>query len=259
MQREDLAVAGIGKEVITVQALALAAIHIAADDGRTDTAPIGEDRIDRGAAGEGPGFERHEAFVHVPAVVRTFLSEIDFLETVLADVRDIEIAKTAVEAVAERVAQAERPDLVRTRRSDERIVGRHRIVAVRIAGKIVAMNIEAEDIAEQVVDVLPGFDRIAAAAAIAERGIEIAVRPEFDPAALVIGQAVGLVDVQQDALARGIGMVQVGGRDPVAADLGVIARIGDVDVEVAVARVVRIEREPIRPPSRSRRSSCRCR
>ena len=243
MQREDLAVAGVGKEVFAVQALTLAAIHIAADDGRADTAPIGEDRIDSRAAREGPGVERHEPFEDVPAVVAPFLSEIDFLETVLADIRDIEIAESAIEAVAERVAQAEGPDLVGSGRPDERIVGRHRIVAVRVGGKVVAVNVEAEDIAEQVVDVLPGFGRVAATAAVADRGVEVAVGTEFDPAALVIRQPVGLVDPQQQRLACGIGMVRVGGRDLVAADLGVVARIGDVDVEIAVARVVRIERK----------------
>ena len=38
-------------------------------------------------------------------------------------------------------------------------------------------------------------------------------------------------------------MVRVGGRNLVAADFGVVAWIGDVDVKIAIARVVRIERE----------------
>ena len=105
------------------------------------------------------------------------------------------------------------------------------------------MDVEPQDVAEQVVDVLPGLERIAAAAAVAERRVEVAVGTEFDPAALVVGQAVRLVDPQQQRLARRIGVVRVGGRNLIAADLGVVARIGDVDVEVAVAGVVRIERE----------------
>ena len=72
------------------------------------------------------------------------------------------------------------------------------------------MDVEPQDAAEQVGVVLPGLERIAAAAAIAERRVEVAVGTEFDPAALVVRQAVRLIDPEQQRLARRIGAVRVG-------------------------------------------------
>ena len=59
------------------------------------------------------------------------------------------------------------------------------------------MHVETQDVAEQVVDVLSGVKGIAAAAAVAERGVEIAVGSETEPARLVVARA-------------GCGMVMIG-------------------------------------------------
>jgi len=42
------------------------------------------------------------------------------------------------------------------------------------------VNVEAEDIAEQIVDILPGLGRVATTAAVAERRVEVAVGTELD-------------------------------------------------------------------------------
>jgi hypothetical protein len=111
------------------------------------------------------------------------------------------------------------------------------------------VHIEAQDIAEQVVVVLARAERITTPAAIAERGVEIAVAPEAQPAALVICQAIGLIDPDDKGGACGIDAVGIGCRNLIAAYLGVVAGIGDVDVDVSIGGEIRIECETMRPPS----------
>ena len=102
---------------------------------------------------------------------------------VLADIGNVEGAQRAVEAVPPRIAQAKCKDLVGAGRPDEGIVGRYRIVLCRIARKSVAMHVETQDRCRAGrIDVLSGVKGIAAAAAVAERGVEIAVGSETEPA-----------------------------------------------------------------------------
>ena len=156
----------------------------------------------------------------------------------VADIGDVEVAEPAVEARPPRIAQSKRKDFVGSRRAHEGVVGRDGIVARGIAGKGVGMHVDAQDLAEQAVDVLRGVRR---AAAVAGRDIEVAVGTEAEPAGLVVGGG-GLVDGDDRRDARGVGDVRIR-RDVIAADLGVARRIDQIDVEKAVAGEVGIEGE----------------
>jgi hypothetical protein len=106
--------------------------------------------------------------------------------------------------------------------------------------EIVAMNVAPQHLAEQAVDVL-GVGRNAA---IAERHIEILVRTETDPARLVIGDAVGLIDANDELRACRIGAVRIRAQHGIAAHLGVVTRIGEIDIKLAVRGEIRVESEP---------------
>jgi hypothetical protein len=102
----------------------------------------------------------------------------------LAHIGDVEVAQPAVEARPPRIAQAKCKYLVvGSGQSYERTVGRHGVVALGIAGKVVAIHVEPQDLAEQAVEVLCTPQ---CAAAITGRGIEIAVGSEAEPAGLVV-------------------------------------------------------------------------
>ena len=100
------------------------------------------------------------------------------------------------------------------------------------------MHVDAQDFAEQAVDVLCGVRR---AAAVAVRVVEIAVGTEAEPAGLVVGGS-GLIDGEDRRDARGVGDVRIC-RDVIAADLRIARRVDQIDIEKAVAGVVGIERE----------------
>ena len=86
---------------------------------------------------------------------------------------------------------------------------------------------------------------IAAAAAVAERGVEIAVGSETEPARLVVARG-RLRDGDDRRGARRVRNVWVR-RHVITADLGVAASVDQIDVEQAVAGVIRIEREAEQP------------
>ena len=91
--------------------------------------------------------EEQRAFLDVPAVVAAGDDAVDFLDVVLPDVADIEVAAFAVEGHAEGIAEAEREDLLdRTRLGDERIVRRNSILSV---GGVAAVDVDAQDLPER--------------------------------------------------------------------------------------------------------------
>ena len=95
------------------------------------------------------------------------------------------------------------------------------------------------------------------AAAVAGRDVEVAVGTEAEPAGLVVGGG-GLVDGDDRRDARGIGDIRIR-RHVIAADLGVAARIDQIDVEKAVAGEAGIEGEAEQAALAVRRGSGRTR
>src|SRR5690606_30923401 len=132
------------------------------------------------------------ALALVPAVVAAGLDAIDLLPPVLADVAGPELARVPVEAETPRIAEAPGEDLG-TRELARAVeafrVVRERVVrgnAVRNAARA-AVDVDAQDCAEQRRRVLAVAVRIAGAAAVTQPDIEETVRPEHDVAAVVIG------------------------------------------------------------------------
>src|SRR5437868_182226 len=107
-------------------------------------------------------------FPAIPAVVLAAGApgrlEIDLLPVPLPDVGDVEVVRRTVEAEAPGVAQAEGPDLGGAGRgAGEGVARRDGVVAVRICGEAVAVDVDAQDLAQQGVLVLAALKRIAAA------------------------------------------------------------------------------------------------
>ena len=112
----------------------------------------------------------------------------------MTNVRDVKVIEATVEAWSPWIAKTERPDLVGSSDSRKRVVAGYGVVARRIVWERVTMHIEAEDLAQQTVDVLAVMKWIPAASAIAKRHIEIAIRTKTEPSTFVIRNTVGLVD-----------------------------------------------------------------
>jgi hypothetical protein len=118
--------------------------------------------------GKRPG-ERERAFANVPSEIEARLAgrnKINFFLPLFANIADIEIAIVGVEARPEWVAQTINPDFRRAAARSERIVRRDSVVPVIVCGKIIAGWINAQDGAQDRVDVLAVSVRIAGAAAI---------------------------------------------------------------------------------------------
>jgi hypothetical protein len=250
---EDLAGAEVGEEVDAAEprfagtAVAVAAGHRAAGAGSR----VLEDRVGEAAGGAA----RVEVPVRVvegvsplPAVPAVVLAagaggrlQVDLLPARLPDVGDPQVAAQAVEGEAPGVAQPVGPDLAAgAGDADERVARGNGVGEPRAA----AVDVDAQDLAEQGVERLPVLLRVAAAAAVARGDVEEAVRPERDLAAVVVGER--LVVGEEDLLRGGVGDIRVG-RHPVAGDhrLELAADgAGVVDEEFAVAGVVGMEGEP---------------
>src|SRR6266581_1422753 len=116
----------------------------------------------------------------VPAVVlasaRARRLKVDLLPGVLPDVAGPQVAGLAVERVPPGVTQAVRPDLrPGAGAPDERIVLRHEIRAVRRDRAVGLPRLDPQHLAEQRPERLPVPHGVAAAAAIPEPDVQVAV------------------------------------------------------------------------------------
>jgi hypothetical protein len=177
--------------------------------------------------------------------------EINLLPKVLADVGDREVAGGAIEGEPPRIAEAVGPDLVPPRLVDEGIVLRNR---VGLAGGPL-FGVDAQHLSAQVLEILAGLERIASTATVAGRGVEVAVRAELELTSVVV-RMIRMRNLDHDALRVRIGDVRVGLVTQVLRDLDVALRVGVVDVELPIRRVVGVERdreEPALAPGRDSR------
>ena len=178
------------------------------------------------------GFEAGARLHRVPAEVRpggrACRPPVDLLPRALAHVGDPQVVGRPVEREAPRVAQSEGPDLgPRARPADERVVGGY-----PVRGPARRARVDPEQLAEEGVEPLAVPLRVAAGPAVARGDPEEPVRADGKGAAVVI--AVGLVDPQEDALARRVGRVGSRvGRGQLAHDRVAVA-VGVVHVQEAV-------------------------
>ena len=134
-----------------------------------------------------------------------------------------------LERERERVAQPERPDrpVLAGRGCEERVVGRDR-----------AVGVDAQDLAEQVRQRL----RVAPFAFSPTRDVQLAVGPEVQRAAVVVGRTAEVVQIEEDRLAARHRDVAVRRESADAVvDGGCSGRV--VDVDVVIGREVGIEGE----------------
>ncbi len=181
------------------------------------------------------------ALVDAPAVVAAGdEGRVDFFLRALADVADPRLPGDPIEAEAPRVAQAHREDLVAAGDGAEERIGAGRRVRHARSGR--RIDVEAQDLAEQQVEILRVVRRVVGAAAVADADVEIAVAPEGEHAAVVVGGA-GMRNGQHRSLG-GAGHVGVG-RYPVLGNRErAVTATGVEHEEPAVGVVERVEGEP---------------
>ena len=182
------------------------------------------------------------AVVHAPAAATRRRRPVDLLPRILADVADPQVAGDPVERPAPRIAQPERPDLVGAGLADERI---RRGDAVALAGSR-SVDVDPEHLAEQARAVLGVVLGVAAGAAVAHPDVEVAVGPECHAAAVVIG--IGLGDHEDLAARPERDDVRVRCHPVLVDDRRAVGLPGVVDVELAVRRERRVEREAEQAP-----------
>jgi len=157
--------------------------------------------------------------------------DVDLLPRVLPDVAGPQGAGIGVEGEAPGVAQAERPDLAaRARGRDEGVVARDRVGAARL----LAVDVDPQDLAEQAAEILRALARVVRGAAVADAEVEHPVGAEHGLAAVVV--LPGLLDLEEDALARGVGARRRAGADAELGEAGDVALGGRV-VEEEAARL----------------------
>ena len=148
----------------------------------------------------------------------------------------------AVEGEAERIAQPVGEDLAAAGGgADEGIVGGHRVRQAPSG----AVDVDAEDLAEEVVEVLGAVAGIVAGPAVAHGDVEESVGAELDHAAVVVGER--LRDHEEHGL-DAVGDARVGRRDAVLGDDGgTVGLPRVVDEESAIARELGMEGEAEQP------------
>ena len=168
-------------------------------------------------------------------------NEVHLLAGVLADVADVHVAGAAVEAGAEQVAEAVGEDLLAEPGGvpEERIVRGDGVVIVRIGRQGVwPGRVDPQHLAQQHGAVLGVLHRVVAAAAVAGVDVKEVVRPEPDPATIVIGLTGDVAGEREDTL-RAADDRPVRHGEPVHPRLAgggtVVADVIDVDRPVAVA------------------------
>jgi hypothetical protein len=127
------------------------------------------------------------ALPHVPAVVAAPLDDGHFFPLVLAHVADPKRVEFTIEAEAPGVAQTDGVDLGSTAAVDVGVVRRDAVGR----GRRRAIDVDAQDRAEQGVRILTVAVRIAAITAVTHADVEEPVRPEHEPSAVVVGVRLG--------------------------------------------------------------------
>ena len=173
-----------------------------------------------------------------PAVVAATGDDVDLLDAALPDVPRVELARPPVEGEPPRIAEAERVDLGPAAAGRERVVGRDRV-------RLTAVDIDAEDLAEQHLPVLRPVAGVTRRAAVAEADVEVAIRAEGEHAAVVVGERLGYGE--EHPLGARQRHVRVR-RDAELRDHGGPVRLpGVVDEEAAIGAELRVEGEAQEP------------
>src|SRR5437879_4269352 len=165
------------------------------------------------------GPEGVRAFLHAPAVVAAALDLVDHLPQVLADLAAPQVPGLAVEAELPRLPQAVGVDLRPGPFGlDEGVVFGNGVSEAAVG----PVDVDTQDAAEQVADVLAGLQLVGDTAAVAGADVEVAVRPEAEAAAVVAAR--GPFDDHLLAGNVGPGRVARGGESRDPRPLGLVLR-----------------------------------
>jgi hypothetical protein len=182
--RLDLRAAVVTEQISAVQVWERAVPDdVAADDRAVATAVWGDE--ERGyRVGGVTRLVRSISLPDAPAVVGSRAGagrdEVDLLLEILAGVADEQVAGRAIEGEPPWAAEPVSPDLrPLARLSDERIGGRDRVAAAGGA-------VDAQDLGEQRVRVLPIVVRVVLAAAVAHADVELAFGSERELSSVVV-------------------------------------------------------------------------
>ena len=100
-------------------------------------------------------------FEHAPAVIFSSAAgrrlKVDLFPCVLTDVGNKKVPGGSIKGTTPWVAKAVGPDLVQPGTADKRVIGRHCVVAIRIAWEIIAVNVHAQNLAQPRFQVLSVF------------------------------------------------------------------------------------------------------
>src|SRR5262249_5299576 len=220
---------------------AFAAVDAAAGDRLADVVVVFPDRLDEVLARtDALRAEGVKALAQPPAVVAALDDDVDLLVEVLADVGRPELARLLVASHSPDVAEAVGPGLgAGARPIHERIVLGDGVVLARV----LAIDVDAVDLAEQRLKVLGVVEGIAGGAAVAEGEVEVAVGAEADGAAVVVPERP--LHAEQLLLEVRIGLVRVALADAETRQhvdqLGVLR--GVEGEELAVLLVARMKRQ----------------
>jgi hypothetical protein len=183
---------------------------------------------------------------HVPPVVFSSGArcglKVDLFPRILTYIGDKKVTCDPVESAAPWVAHTVCPDLVQcVRVAHEWVIRWNGVVAIRVSGKIIAVNVYTQNLPQPGLEILSVLLRITAAAPIAESDVQVPVRTKGELSSVVVGERLIL---SQDYL-RGVWIsdVWIFGRHRVTRYLGVAQVVGVIDVEESVTDVVRVESE----------------
>src|SRR6266511_2288254 len=190
--------------------------------------------------------EAMHSLQHVPAVIFSSGAccglKVNLFPGIWTHICDEKVTRDQVESAAPGIAYAVCPDLVqRIRIAYERIIRWHGVVAIRVAGEIIAVYVHTQDLPQPGLKILSVLLRITAAAAVAQSDVQVAIRTKVELPAVVVGKRLRL---SQDRVSRiGIGDVWIFRRNCVAGHHGVARIVRVIDVEESVSGVVRVESE----------------
>src|SRR5690606_28775936 len=106
-----------------------------------------------------------------------------FLPLQFSDIADPQIASESVDGTPEGVSQTVGPDLIIAGYADEWVACRDAVIPIGCCGKVIAINIQSENFAVQIVREILGVLKIVI---ITRRDVEVSIRPEADPSSIVV-------------------------------------------------------------------------
>src|SRR5262249_41923424 len=204
---------------------------------------LGDRQDESGHVAAAGRVETMQSFHDVPPVVATLGYDVDFFKRILTYVGEKQASRRAIEGKAPRVAQPECPYLGQSATADERVVRRHAILKPRTG----SIHINAHQLPQQRLGILAIAERVALAAAVSQSEIEEAVRTEGQLTGLVVVKVTDLIDGQQNALARGIGLVRIRGQQLILGDYGLDLAAGRshvIDIELPTLLEVGMKCKP---------------